>query len=212
MVSLTPLVIERATFASLVEVQFFLILSGAFIIVSAIYRDKSDRELRDARDAAERANQSKSAFLANMSHEIRTPMNGVIGMAEILSRTKLQPKQSGMLRTIRNSSHSLLRIIDDILDLSKIEAGKLHLESAPVDVRDLLENVLDALRPIANSANVRMSLSLDPSLPAFIMADAVRSRQVLMNLLSNALKFSSNPEGHPTLKPNISAMNRISLI
>lgn len=158
------------------------------------------QELEEAVQKAQAASHSKSQFLANMSHEIRTPMNGVVGMAEVLSQTELQPEQSRMLATIRRSSLSLLRIIDDILDVSKIEAGKISLETVPVNFRDLLEGVVDTLRPIAKGHNVRISFRLDPRISRFILSDPVRLRQVFVNLMSNALKFSSRdadqPPGH----------------
>jgi len=152
-------------------------------------RDRTN-ELELARKSAEDANRSKSAFLANMSHEIRTPMNGVVGMAEILSRTRLQAEQHRMVDTVRDSSRSLLRIIDDILDVSKIEAGKLSLEIGPTRVQDIAEGIIQSIRYLADDSQVRLVFALDPETPASILSDAIRLRQILTNLLSNAIKFS----------------------
>jgi|GEM_PF-1406727 len=146
--------------------------------------------LREARDQAEAASKAKSTFLANMSHEIRTPMNGVVGMAEILSRMHLPSEPKRMIKTINNSARSLLRIIDDILDLSKIEAGKLNLIEAPFPLCECVEDVIETIRPVAHDGNVRLHLHYDHEIPEYILADAIRLRQVLVNVLSNAIKFS----------------------
>lgn len=146
------------------------------------------RKTREVKDA----NEAKSNFLANMSHEIRTPMNGVVGMSEILERTSLTGEQKRMVSTIRNSSNALLRVIDDILDISKIEAGKMVIEITTVSMVELVEDICHTLRPICEAKNVRLHLSLTPEIMGSFRSDPVRLRQILMNILGNAIKFSSD--------------------
>ena len=152
--------------------------------------EKRTAQLRSAKEEADSANRSKSNFLANMSHEIRTPMNGVLGMTEMLGQSELSSEQKSMLQVIRSSSDALLRIIDDILDISKIEAGKIDLLPEPVALEAIFEGVVNTMRPIARARQVRLFVYYDPSLPKVVSMDSVRVRQVLMNLLSNAIKFS----------------------
>src|SRR5581483_7744746 len=143
-----------------------------------------------ARADAEQASRAKSAFLATMSHEIRTPMNGVLGMAEVLARTTLSEHQAELVGTIRESASSLLGIIDDVLDFSKIEAGRLELERAPICVADLVEGLCNSLVPVAARRGVDLSLFISPQIPERVIADDLRLRQVLFNLVGNAVKFS----------------------
>jgi PAS domain S-box-containing protein len=147
--------------------------------------------LVEARRAAEAASEAKSAFLATMSHEIRTPMNGVVGIVEVLQQSELTPYQRDLAGTIHESAFALLRIIEDVLDFSKIEAGHMKLEREPVSLRRLVARVCDGLRVFAASRSVTLNVSIDPDLPAWIESDAVRLRQILNNLVDNAIKFSA---------------------
>ncbi len=148
-----------------------------------------------ARDEAERANQAKSTFLATMSHEIRTPMNGVVGLIEVLEKSPLNEQQSRMLATVRESAATLLTLIDDILDFSKIEAGRLELETQPFDLVELIETLCSSLVPVAHQRDVDLSLFIAPELPAWVLSDPVRLRQLLYNLIGNGIKFCSGRDG-----------------
>nr|WP_198292272.1 PAS domain S-box protein [Aromatoleum toluclasticum] len=154
-------------------------------------------ELTTARADAEQASRAKSAFLATISHEIRTPMNGVVGMVDVLANGRLSEHQMDLIRTIRESATTLLGLIDDILDFSKIEAGKLEIERAPLSISDLVEGLCNSLVPVAARRGVDVSLFISPDIPERVLADDVRLRQVLYNLVGNAIKFSAGrPDQH----------------
>jgi len=148
-------------------------------------------ELLHAKKLAEEANRAKSVFLATMSHEIRTPMNGVIGLIDTLAHTSRSASEAAMIEIIRDSADSLLNIIDDILDFSKIEAGKLELECRQFGVKAVIESVISLLDPLALRDKVAITSFVDPQIPATVLGDSLRVRQILWNLVSNAIKFSA---------------------
>ncbi|RRN65003.1 response regulator [Caulobacter sp. 602-1] len=151
---------------------------------------KSAQALERAEAEALDASRAKSAFLAMMSHELRTPMNGVLGMAHALRATDLDARQGGYLEMIEQSGHGLMTILNDILDLSKVEAGKLALDVAPFDIRKSVSQIRLVWRETALLKGVELAVEIDPATPTWLAGDDIRVRQILRNLISNALKFT----------------------
>jgi signal transduction histidine kinase/CheY-like chemotaxis protein len=171
-----------------------LLLAGLIAYGAARLFERHERALRAAKETADRASVIKSEFLANMSHEIRTPMNGVIGMCDLLEGTELDTRQRAFLRTAQGSAKSLLRIINDVLDVSKLEAGRLHLESIAFDLREQVEETVALLAADAHRKGLELVAVVGDRVPLRVQGDPIRLHQVLTNLLSNAIKFTEQGE------------------
>ncbi|MDH3239944.1 MAG: ATP-binding protein [Alphaproteobacteria bacterium] len=169
-------------------------IPGVLILLMIKALGERNRELAVQRERALAADRSKTEFLANMSHEIRTPMNAVIGMSEVLEGTNLDDRQRSFVEVIRGSGNNLLKLINDILDFSKIDAGQLQLDCKPFDLRSAAEDIGALIAPKVSEKNIELALRFQPFLPTKFVGDSGRIRQVLLNLISNAVKFTDH--GH----------------
>jgi PAS domain S-box-containing protein len=180
-------------------------------IVDITRQKQTEQELKAAKEAADAASRAKSQFLANMSHEVRTPMNAIIGITELLLGTPLTPKQAEYLRMMLQSAESLMGIINDVLDFSKVESGRVDLEQLPLSLRETLGDAIKSLALKAHAKGLELALDVAPDVPDWVVGDAGRLRQVILNLVGNAIKFTHQGEVVVTVRQTDRQADRASL-
>ncbi len=191
--------------AVLLFIILFVFRANRRMQFEIVERKKVELSLEKSKQKAEKANKAKDEFLANMSHEIRTPMNAVVGMSHLLEKTSLDEEQQGYIETLNNSSASLLLLIDDILDLSKIEVGKLSIEQVPFSLTKLLINVVQQIKIVTDESVVTIATDINDSVPKLLVGDGLRLGQILLNLAGNAAKFT--PHGNINIRVTVDKKN-----
>jgi signal transduction histidine kinase len=184
----------RAAHWNAITLTVLITAISAFVVIFQSEMQKANRRLETARQAANAGNAAKSQFLANMSHEIRTPMNGILGMAALLRNSDLNETQTSQVEIIERSSEMLLALLNDVLDMSKIESGELSIEHVPFSLRRVVDNARDLHGLLADAKGLKLHIDLPRDLDATFVGDPLRLSQVLNNLLSNAIKFTSEGE------------------
>lgn len=195
---------ESESNGKIVQMIFWAIVAVAILLcILAVYRvmtplknyiARSFNDIEELEEKLVKADAAKTEFLSNMSHEVRTPLNGVIGMTELLARTQLNDEQRNYVRNIHGSAHNLLDLVNDVLDYSKLQSGKLELHKERFNISDCVDQVVDLMKPTSSNKKLELMSDIDPTLPLEIVSDERRLKQVLLNLVNNAVKFTENGE------------------